>query len=213
MSNRSPITFGGSFSKYFIVSFVGIEKIWCSASHLFSSSFHENNGKSVTQQNLNSFVIRFSFLAISILNFDNMLLTIFSSSAMKSNRESFLAFVFLIISFCIFSGKNFTIEDSKDLPLYFIHARPLAPCFIEKSINESISFLENLHFSTFIHLIKGAFLNTWNSDFFTMSVIFINSKSNLKSGLSVPYLSIASLYVSLGNFLRLIFRIFWKMSL
>ena len=80
----------------------------------------------------------------------------------------------------------------------FKYAKPVAFFVLTKSVNLSISFLENnpVAFSATIAFIipdsSITFLNTVNSVFLNISVISSISIPYLKSGLSVPYLSIAS---------------------
>src|SRR3989338_3034112 len=76
---------------------------------------------------------------------------------------------------------------------------PFAPDLMQKSVNCSSSVLVK-SFSGLMHFTMPLFfitsLNTENSESFTMSVISVNSNLNLRSDLSVPYLSMHSLYVT-----------------
>ena len=68
------------------------------------------------------------------------------------------------------------------------------------SVNSSITFRENLAPElTTIALTYSTLLKALNSDLSVNGLISISSIPYLVSGLSEPYLSIASLYVILGN--------------
>ena len=150
----------GSFSIMPWCSFFGAVKIWWHASHLLSSSFHSNIGKSRIQQNLKDFLsIRPSFSPSSILNLLNTWFTIFFLSAMKNKTEPGFAFVFSINSFFISSLKNFAMLLSKPFSVTRIHAMPFAPFCMQSWIKESISFLPNLS-GGLMHLINSAPLKT-----------------------------------------------------
>ena len=104
------------------------------------------------------------------------------------------------------SVMNFANDDAIPSSVILIHARPFAPKPLAVSVSLSISFLVSL-LTAFFALIaltvppaSSADLNTTNSLFATSSERSKSSISKRVSGLSEPYLSIASLYVSLGSF-------------
>ena len=94
--------------------------------------------------------------------------------------------------------------DCQPSAVIFTHARPFAPKELASRVSSSSSFLENSpHPFALRVLIIPPFLTasakTLKPESFTIAVISFNSRPNLVSGLSSPYLPTASAYVSLGN--------------
>ena len=199
------LTSPGAVSSLSMSSSFGCVNMWCFACQLLISSFHSYIGKSIIQQNLYSSFIRFSFLPTASLTCPSAVAAFSHSSAANNSRSPSCAFVCVISCACMFAWKYLTMLPSRTfLPIAFIHASPGSLYNLAISISSSISVLVNLpapfafRQNTFPFL-SAMLLNIPKSECFTVSVTSINSSPNLRSGLSLPYLFIASWYVILWN--------------
>ena len=165
------------------------------------SSDNSYIGKSTIKQNLYTFFsTKSNLLANSILNPPAIFCAVLNSSATK-NMLSF-GFAPNSISFAFTSSViNFAIPpDTLDSVSNFTHARPFAPSsFTANSVMLSKNFLPcSAPFGTIIAFIVLSLkaLNSVPSNTLVTSCII---NGFLKSGLSLPYFSIASLYGILIN--------------
>ena len=168
------------------------------------SSHSSNSGISTTKQNANSSSFPLSSsssLIASFLSIPIYSLALSQVSAWKITVFPSVAQVRFLSSWIASSEKNFAI-------LHFTHSDsvnasqgiPLEPLdLIKDSYFFSTSDLP-ISFGRTSALIQGADWKTAKSDFFAQVVTsFISKLRTLSSGLSIPYLSIASFQLRTGN--------------
>ena len=158
-------------------------------------------GKSVTQTGLNSPVLeRPSTLPISTRNAPRAIRVIsFSSPMMKIISPSFIP-VALVNSFCKSSLKNLEIPPISSPFSSFIHANPFALYFFTKSVKPSIFLREYFAPPGITNpLTISADLNALKSDWSVNGFTSWRKRSKRVSGLSEPYVSMASSQVRRGN--------------
>ena len=174
--------------------------------HLFSSSEYSNCGKSVTKRNAYLFLSRNpSISAISSLRLPSVFLTISSLSAQNRIKSPGIASIAERRFFISSSSKYFVrIEYISPSSRYAIHAIPFAPYEIAFFVSFSISVLEKpaQPFALIARTTpppSHTFLKTEKEQSLAISVRSTIGKSNRISGLSEPYLSIASVHVIRGK--------------
>ena len=172
---------------------------WCLATNLPFSSSSSNIGNSVTHNRLNWLgSARPNLSATAILTWPKASYTTGSLSATNSSRSPDLASIAPVILANSSSVKNFAIGEVTPSSVIFIQARPLALYVFAWSSRWLMAFLVKWSAppTTFIPLTELPGLveseNTLKPQSATISDIFTNSNPYLVSGLSDPYLSMAS---------------------
>ncbi len=175
------------------------------ATYLPSSSSYSSKGKSVTHKRFClSSPFNPSFSAILTLIPPRHACATFSLSAINIIRSPAFVSKTLENSFWMPSLISFNIGDSSPASVTLIQAIPFAPRDMASLVRSSISFLDGLPMPVILTPFTTppsfiALRKTLKFEPATMEVTSFNSRPNLVSGLSTPYLSIASLYVSLGK--------------
>src|SRR5699024_8497991 len=192
-------TFSGVVSSNSISSSFGEVNGWCAATKRSSSSSYSNNGQSVIHTKLYlSSSINSNSLPSLFLKLPKLAFTTDVLSAPKNTRSFSFAPRISFSSFCLSSLKNFAIGPVNTPSLYFNHARPLAPYNFTYSSSASMSlreYLSALSFTTIaltIPPLSTVDLNTLKSTSLLNSLSSTSSIPKRVSGLSTPYLSIAS---------------------
>ena len=184
----------------------GIENgLWLNSSF---PSLSSNIGKSTIQQNSNLLLsIKSNLLPNSSLTCPASFSTIPGTSATKKIQSPGFELVLFCISILASSVINLAIGPWKEPSSKILsQANPFAfNSLIAKSVISSKKLLGLSPTSCVAITRTTIFLNALNSRFAKISETSTISNGFLKSGLSVPYLSITSSYFNLGNGYILIF--------